>query len=198
MNKPGCQCFKAAFFSSSSWTSIENGALDINVMQRAVSCVSCFVFIQPVYSPFHTTNTLSSICCQETEPGIYGEHKNWVHSPSPIVQDLQHIWQIFWIKKGMFSLYKSLDPVFCASSQRIVHASRCVSTPPCWVEMCRSVCSWCYICVCTPVCIFGRVCVHWNLPALKHQQQITDGPPALEVFYFPEEARYVKNKHVQH
>lgn len=35
-------------------------------------------------------------------------------------------------------------------------------------------------------------------PALKHQQQITDGPPALEVFYFPAEARYVKNKHVQH
>lgn len=53
------------------------------------------------------------------------------------------------------------------------------------------------------------VCVFWlrrartrarpaRPPALKHQQQITDGPAALEVFYFPAEARYVKNKHVQH
>lgn len=137
-------------------------------MERAASCVSCFVFIQPVYSPFHTTSTLScSICCQETEPGIYGEHKKWVHSLSPIAQDLQHIWQTFWIlKKRVFSLYKSLDPLCCASSQRMVplvhvRAARCVRTPPRWAEMCRSVCLWCYICVCTPVCIFGRVCARW-------------------------------------
>lgn len=61
------------------------------------------------------------------------------------------------------------------------------------------------LCVCVCFCERGRVyvCVRVCLrtlspPALKHQQQITDGPPALEVFYFPAEARYVKNKHVQH
>jgi len=49
------------------------------------------------------------------------------------------------------------------------------------------------VCVCVCVCVRAR-----SPPALKHQQQITDGPPALEVFYFPAEARYVINEHVQH
>lgn len=46
--------------------------------------------------------------------------------------------------------------------------------------------------------VWAAACMCAGPPAPTHQQQITDGPPALEVFYFPAEARYVKNKHVQH
>ncbi len=112
------------------------------------------------------------------------------------------------LKKGVFNLYRSLEPVCCACSPRIlllVHvcARTCLAVyvrlPLCEnVSICLPAC----VCVCAPVCILcvcERVCVCTpSPPALKHQQQITDGPPALEVFYFPAEARYVKNKHVQH
>lgn len=70
------------------------------------------------------------------------------------------------------------------------------------VSICLPVCACLYVSVWfffVCVCARERECVCTpSLPALKHQQQITDGPPALEVFYFPAEARYVKNKHVQH
>lgn len=67
-----------------------------------------------------------------------------------------------------------------------------------FVRMCRSVCPCVFVCLrAFFVCVRVSVCI-LSPPALKHQQQITDGPPALEVFYFPAEARYVKNKHVQH
>lgn len=62
-----------------------------------------------------------------------------------------------------------------------------------------SICLLVVLHMCLYACVYFWACVcAVNLPALKHQQQITDGPPALEVFYFPEETRYVKNKHVQH
>lgn len=89
----------------------------------------------------------------------------------------------------MFNLYRSLDAVECASSRRIlllIHVCLAV-----YVHLPR----WENVSICPPACVC--VCA-LSLPALKHQQQITDGPPALEVFYFPAEARYVKNKHVQH
>lgn len=108
-------------------------------------------------------------------------------------------------------MYRSLEPVCCACSQRIlllVHvcARTCLAVYV-RLTLCEnvSICLPARVCVClracVPVCVF--LCVRASVctpspPALKHQQQITDGPPALEVFYFPAEARYVKNKHVQH
>lgn len=102
-------------------------------------------------------------------------------------------------------MYRSLEPVCCACSQRIlllahVCARMCLAVYV-RLPLCEnvSICLPARLCVrlCVFLCARASVCTR-SPPALKHQQQITDGPPALEVFYFPAEARYVKNKHVQH
>lgn len=189
-------------------------SVDVWLVSKAV-CVSCFTFkvMQLVYSPF----TLQA--CYPTPAAARRQAQVFMASIKkcafPVTLQLE-IYSTFdkhteLKKKGVFNLYRSLDSVGCACSQRIqllvhvcvrvslsMYASHCV-------RMCRSVCLCVRVCmwVCgfffVCVCARERECVCTpSLPALKHQQQITDGPPALEVFYFPAEARYVKNKHVQH
>ncbi len=177
-----------------------------------VCLVFCFQGDAASLFPLHTPSILSrSSCCEETGPGIYGEHKKRARLLSPYSFEIYGALDKHTeLKKEVFNLYRSLEPVCCACSQRVqllvhvcAHVSCCLCTPPAvWecvdlsacvpampvcVFLCMSVCVCVCVCLCTP-----------SPPALKHQQQITDGPPALEVFYFPAEARYVKNKHVQH
>lgn len=161
-------------------------------------CLVDFAFkVMPlVLFPHHTTSALSrSSCCKETGPGIYGEHKKSVYIRChPAAWDFGGAFDNHTeLKKTLFNLYGSrfchlchlpLDSAVCACVRAVIY-------------ICLPLCET--VSICMHVCVSACVRAHEPcLPALKHQQQITDGPPALEVFYFPAEARYVKNKHVQH
>lgn len=122
--------------------------------------------MQLVYSPFTPPTYYPAPAAARRQAQVFMASIKSVCIPChPAAEDLQHIWQTHWIKKGVFNLYKSLEPVCCACSRRIlllVHVCACVSLSmyaSCCVRMRRSVCVYACVCICVPVCISLCMCV---------------------------------------
>lgn len=163
------------------------------VVVEGCLCVSCFVFkvMQLVYSPFTPPAYYPSTAAARRQAQVFmASIKSVCILCHPTAWDLQHIWQTHWIKKGVFNLYRSLEPVCCANSHWVsllvhvcAHVSRCLCTPPALWE-----CVDLSACVCLYACVYFCVsneCVHTE-PACS-ETPATDNrwSPCIRSVLFP-------------